>query len=462
VQAALVLVGLSLQAWSEQRFPPPDFESGYKLPITRTPLPRSLLLEYLDVVVLMAALGLASYLVLKRRSRRGVFALSLFSLGYFGFYRKGCICAIGSVQNVALSFVSSGYVLPLTALAFFLAPLVVSLFAGRSFCAAVCPHGALQDLVLLKPLNVPNWLEEGLGLIPYLFLGAGVAVAAAGGTFLICRYDPFVPLFRRSGNLPMLVFGGGLLALGLFVGRPYCRFLCPYGALLKLGAKVSKWRVTITPDVCTQCRLCEPACPYGAIRYPTEGSAMRQATVSLAGLGGLAAERRRLGWLLLLVPAFLAAGAVLGWNLGVPASKLSPTVALAERYLTEQKNPVPLGVQTAAALSLMRADQDPPGLLKSAIQIRQRFQWAGLAFGVWAGLVIGCKLIGLSIRAQRSGYEPDRGACVACARCFAYCPSERVRCGLVAEDGAAMEGQTSRAEAALVRKTGAAVGEGAR
>src|SRR5579862_664329 len=116
VQAALVLLGLSFRVWGEQRFPPPDFESGYKLPVTRTPLPRSLSLEYLDVVVLVIALGLASYLVLKQRSRKGVFALSLFSLAYFGFYRKGCICAIGSVQNVALSLVPSGYALPLTAL----------------------------------------------------------------------------------------------------------------------------------------------------------------------------------------------------------------------------------------------------------------------------------------------------------------------------------------------------------
>ena len=66
----------------------------------------------------------------------------------------------------------------------------------------------------------------------------------------------------------MVLSGAALLLLGVFVGRPYCRFLCPYGALLKLGAIVAKWRVRVTPDYCTQCRLCEASCPFGAMREP--------------------------------------------------------------------------------------------------------------------------------------------------------------------------------------------------
>jgi formate hydrogenlyase subunit 6/NADH:ubiquinone oxidoreductase subunit I len=46
-------------------------------------------------------------------------------------------------------------------------------------------------------------------------------------------------------------------------------------------------------------------------------------------------------------------------------------------------------------------------------------------------LVIGAKLISLSLRRQRGDYEPDRGACVACARCVEYCPNELSRRGVV-------------------------------
>jgi NosR/NirI family nitrous oxide reductase transcriptional regulator len=420
-----VLVWLVMMAvpavLGEQRFPPPDFESGHQLPATPVPPARSLYLEYLDVAVLVLALGLATCFVLKHRSRKAILGLSLFSLGYFGFYRKGCVCAIGAVQNVAVALSDPAYALPLPALAFFVLPLVVALFAGRAFCAGVCPHGALQDLVLIKPVTVPRWLEQGLSLVPYIYLGAGVALAAAGGAYIICRYDPFVPLFRLSGSMSLLLAGAGFLLLGMFVGRPYCRFLCPYGALLRVGAAVSKWRVTITPGACTRCRLCEEACPYGAIREPT---------VTPSGSAALTVDRRRLTWMLLLLPVLVVAGGFVGSSLAPMAARVHPSVALSERYLREKANPVPLGVQSAAALALNRAEQNPKELLSRAVEIRQRFGRAGLIFGWWMGLVVAVKLIGLSLHQNRADYEPDRGACLGCGRCFAYCPEERVRAGL--------------------------------
>jgi len=360
---------LSATAFSEQRFPPPDFESGYHLPLTATPAPRADCMQYVDVTVLLCALALALWLVYRSRSRRGITALSIFSLAYFGFYRKGCVCAIGSVQNVALALCDAHYVLPLTVLVFFLAPLLVALFAGRAFCAAVCPQGGIQDLVLIKPLKVPAWLEAALGLIPYLFLGVGVIFAATGNGFLICRFDPLVPFFRFNGSLLMISLGVAFLVVGMFVGRPYCRFLCPYGALLRVVTVAAKWRVRVTPDTCTQCALCQPACPFGAMREPTpqKGEPLNVA-------------RRRLTGLLLLLPVLMG---LCAWG----GSKL----ALASHFK----------------------------------------ELGGWIFGAWTGLVFGGKWIALSVRHNRTDFEPDSGACFACARCFETCPSERMRRGLI-------------------------------
>ncbi len=418
----MVWVGGESAALADARFPPPEFESGHVLPTTATPSPRSLTLQYVDVAALLGALGLACYLVHRRRSRRGIVVLSLFSLVYFGFYRQGCICAIGAVQNVALALGDPTYALPLTVVLFFFAPLVVALFAGRTFCAAVCPHGALQDLVLVKPVKVPAWLDHGLGVVPFLFLGAGLAFAATGSAFVICRYDPFVPLFRLTGSSTLLALGGAFVVLSLFVGRPYCRFLCPYGALLRLAALASKWRVRITPDFCTQCRLCEEACPYGAIREPVLTPTTPEA---------LAPARRRLGWLLLLLPVLLVVGGWLGSKGSVPFSKVHPTVALAERYAQTNKPTVMPNPPTPDSLALGRAERDAPQLVAAAVDIRRRFVLSGWLFGGWTALVIVVKLIGLSVRPDRAEFEPDRGACVACARCFLSCPNERVRLGLL-------------------------------
>ena len=433
----LLLSLLTGVAIAEQRFPPPDFEGGHQLPVTTTPAARAVVLQYLDVAVLAASLGLASWLIYKRRSRKGLMALSIFSLLYFGFWRKGCVCAIGSLQNVSLALCDRSYAVPLGVVAFFVLPLVVALFAGRSFCAGVCPHGALQDLVLLKPMKVPPWLEQALSVLPYIYLGVGVLFAATGSAFIICQYDPFVPIFRLNGRTLMVLSGAALLLLGVFVGRPYCRFLCHYGALLKLGAIVAKWRVRVTPDYCTQCRLCEASCPFGAIREPESSPVGAQALVK---------DRRRLAWMLALLPVLLAGGGWLGSQFSAPASRLHPTVSLADQLVLAGETAPKLGALSPDDLALERARQTPKEILTEAAGIRRRFDIGGWIFGAWVGLVIGAKLISLSVRRKRTDYEPDRGDCFACARCFEYCPNELARRGLMpaaipALGGSAIAGQ---------------------
>ncbi len=267
VSAAVLLC--AADATGAQRFPPPDFESGYQMPTMTQPHPAQTWRELADVAVLVGALSLASYFAVWKRSRKSVAWLAVFSLVYFGFYRKGCICPVGSVQNVTLSIFDSSYTLPVTVALFFAVPLVFALLFGRVFCGAVCPLGVVQDVVLIKPVRVPKALGQVLGMVPYVYLGLAVLFAATGTMFVVCRYDPFVGFFRLSGTLPMLVVGGVVLLLATVVGRPYCRFLCPYGVLLSLCSRFAWRRVSITPDVCVQCSLCEDACPFDAIRTPT-------------------------------------------------------------------------------------------------------------------------------------------------------------------------------------------------
>lgn len=411
----------SAVVFAEQRFPPPEFESGHQVPVTSVPNARTVILQYMDLAVLAGCLALATWLVFEKRSRRGLFWLGLFSLGYFGFYRKGCVCSIGSIQNVALALGTSNYTLPLTVLGFFLLPLLFALFSGRVFCSSVCPHGALQDLVLIKPLKVPSWLEQGLTVLPFVYLGAGIIFALTGSAFIICQFDPFVPLFRLSGRTLMVLTGIALLLLGTFVGRPYCRFLCPYGALLKIAGAVTKRRVRITPTICTQCRLCESACPFGAMREPESARSDPQF---------FASDRTRLGWLLLLLPVLVAVGAIVGKQFSGAASTQNSKVRLAQRLLVESAN-APTGAPNAEDLELARGQQNSQEILAEAAEIQKRFTWSGIAFGAWVGLVIGVKLISLSIRRNRTDYEPDSAACVACARCFESCPNELARRGLI-------------------------------
>jgi len=411
----IVLQTLSLDALGELRFPPPEFESGYRFPQTTSPAARSAVYEYVDAAVLLATLLLATYLILKRRSRRAVYALMIFALLYFGFWRDGCICPIGAIQNVTLTVFDSGYAIPISAGIFFVLPLVFTLFVGRTFCGAVCPLGAIQDAVLLHPVAVPRWLESGLRLGAYTYLGTAVLFAAIGNSFLICRYDPFIGFFRLTGNWNVLIIGTALLLIGLFIGRPYCRFLCPYGVLLRQMSRLSKWRVTITPNECIKCRLCEGACPFGAIREPTGDWPQGEYKIA----------KRRLALFLLLLPILVVSGGWGGYTLKERLARVHPKVRTAERVYLEETGKVE--GTTNASKAFRATGRTSEELYQEATAIRGRFALGGALLGGFIGLVVAGKLVALSVQRRRSDYEADRAGCFACGRCYQYCPKERER-----------------------------------
>ena len=337
------------------------------------------------------------------------------ALFYFGFWRDGCICPVGAIQNVTLTVFDSTYAIPLAAAAFFVIPLVFTLFNGRIFCGAVCPLGAIQDAVLIHPVDVPRWLESGLRLLAYTYLGAAVLFAAIGSAFLICRYDPFVGFFRLSGNWNILILGVCLLVIGLFVGRPYCRFLCPYGVILRHLSRLSKRRVTITPSECIKCRLCEEACPFGAIREPTEDWPEGEYKIA----------KRRLALFLVLLPVLVAAGGWGGYLLKERLARVHPRVRTAERVYLEESGQV-TGT-TDASDAFRTTGQTSESLYAEATAIRHQFALGGALLGGFIGFVAGGKLIALSVRRRRTEYEADPASCFACGRCYTYCPKEHER-----------------------------------
>lgn len=240
----------------------------YVTPQVQHPRPRSLAWQIADVALLAVALSVSAWLALWRRRRAGLVAVSVFCLAYFGFYREGCICPVGATQNVAVALVDWRYAVPHYVVATFVLPLAAALLFGRVFCSGVCPLGAIQELVTLRAVTVPPRLDRALGAFKWIYLAVAIYYAvlpAASRDFVICRFDPFVGLFRFTGTAWMLLTGGALLAVGVVVGRPYCRWLCPYGALLSAFSRYAWRSFSITPDRELDCGLCQSACPYGAI-----------------------------------------------------------------------------------------------------------------------------------------------------------------------------------------------------
>jgi NosR/NirI family nitrous oxide reductase transcriptional regulator len=409
------IIFISLLFWqmvllAQDRFPRPEFESGHVYPTNQMPTQRAPGWEYFDVAVLIGALSVTSWLALKKRSRQGLIWMSVFSLAYFGFYRHGCICAVGSVQNVSLALFNEGYSIPLSALLFFIIPLLFALAYGRVFCAGVCPLGAIQELTGIKPVKLPKSAEVILASVPFIYLGTAVLFSVTNSQFIICRYDPFVGIFRLDAPYTMIVFGILLLLAGIFINRPYCRFLCPYGVLLNIFSRFAGRHLTITPAECTNCRLCEEVCPYDAI-IPSDTEEKREEPEK---------SRRRFILYFLLVPVFAVAGAVLLYNLAPALSGANSTVRLAREIRAEKKS----GIESALkdVIAFKESGKTESILFEEEAIIIKRFinasPWAGMFLGISLGIGMGS----FTIRTKRSEYKPHQGKCYSCGRCFKYCP----------------------------------------
>lgn len=422
VIAAAVLATVAVPdvvSQSLDRFPRPEFESDYVMPETQFPAARSQTLEYVDAAVLALTLAAAALIVLRVRRRLLLVLVSVFAVAYFGFVRRGCVCPIGAIQNVAYAVFNEDYRIPAVVLVFFALPLGTALLYGRIFCSGVCPLGALQDLLLVKAVRVPKPVDAALRLLPIVYLAGAVLLAATGSDFIICRFDPFIGIFRVGANIGMAVVGAGMLLLGMFVARPYCRYFCPYGVLLGWASLLSHRHASITPSECVHCRLCENVCPVDAIDPPTSERSGPQT------LSELRRRRRSLGLAIAAVPVLTIGFAALGYGTHAVLARTHRDVRLADRIRAEEEGTVE-GL-TEESEAFRASTSRPEELFADAAGVIDRYRsGAPLAAG-FVGFAFGATLVRVRIRKRNPDYEPNRRTCVSCGRCFSACPVEHAR-----------------------------------
>ncbi len=407
----LFLAGRGLAA--QNRFPKPDFESGYTYPDHSYPVPNEALWTTLDILLLVVMMSIVAWAVIKKRQRKPIVWISLLSVAYFGFFRSGCVCSIGAIQNVSLALADPGYVMPLSVLLFFILPVLFAFLFGRVFCAGVCPLGALQEIVNVKNYRLSKAVTTLLGMIPWIYLIFAILYAVTRSSFIICRFDPFIGIFRLGGDIGLITFGILLLVAAVFTGRPFCRFICPYGALLSLFSRVSLWRPALTQKKCINCELCHNACPVDAIMPPYENRVKESRTRGV----------HRILIYLTVLPLLAIAGALLMNLASDSLSQGNKEVRLYGMVMEQETNP-----QDRLSPEL-EAFYGQGGTIESlrekAENTIQEFKLYGTVAGALIGLVIGFSLIGLSVKRTRKTYEINGTTCVSCARCFSYCPQNQ-------------------------------------
>lgn len=141
--------------------------------------------------------------------------------------------------------------------------IALALVFGRVICGQVCPVGAVQELMYFVPVKKYGRAESRTSVavrtgVFAIFLVAGLGLSV--NLLALIGLSDFFHLTVASASF-FVFFGIVLLSATLY--RPFCRYVCPYGALLAPAASKAFLQIRRT-DTCIDCGRCERACPTGA------------------------------------------------------------------------------------------------------------------------------------------------------------------------------------------------------
>lgn len=189
-------------------------------------------------------------------------------------------CPVGTIQSLISLGTIPIYTMGLLAF--------VGSMVGRMSCGWICPFGFLQELAY----KVPIWklkISNRYAALSYAFLGLVLLYPLAmfliqGPVEKFTLFCKLCPVGTLEGGIPsMLLYEGlrkqiGLLfiskvsilmvliALVTMIKMPFCRFICPLGAIFSLFNPISRVRLDVD-DSCTKCGRCAKACPVDAEIY---------------------------------------------------------------------------------------------------------------------------------------------------------------------------------------------------
>ena len=110
--------------------------------------------------------------------------------------------------------------------------------AGRSghYCANICPFGSAQELagkLSRRKLRITPRVLKLLSVLRNLLWGVLMALLLTGTCTAWIDYELFTAFLYSSASVWVTVLAALFLVLSVWVPRPYCRFVCPTGALIK-------------------------------------------------------------------------------------------------------------------------------------------------------------------------------------------------------------------------------------
>lgn len=156
--------------------------------------------------------------------------------------------------------------------------LLMSVLAKKSFCSWLCPVGSVSEAgwkvgkrVFARNFTMWRWLDIPLRGLKYLLLAFFVKIllidmpASAIASFLHSSYwslsDVKMLHFFTQISMTTLVVVVTTAVLSLLYKNFWCRYLCPYGALLGLVSMLSPFKIRRDVSTCIDCQQCSKTCP---------------------------------------------------------------------------------------------------------------------------------------------------------------------------------------------------------
>lgn len=185
------------------------------------------------------------------------------------------LCPFGGVVSLYQYLTVGTFVQKIHESSFVLMVLVLFLgvLFGPVFCGWICPLGTIQEWfgMIGKKIfkhrynhSIPYRIDRVLRYLRYGVLAWVVYMTAYSGVLVFSNIDPYYALFNFwTGEAAI----GGIIIIvitllgSLFMERPWCKYACPYGALLGLTNLFRIFSIRRKESTCIQCKLCTQACP---------------------------------------------------------------------------------------------------------------------------------------------------------------------------------------------------------
>jgi len=195
------------------------------------------------------------------------------------------ICPFGGVVSLYQFIAAGTYVRKIHSAAFVLMWIVFALtvFLGPVFCGWICPLGSIQEWfgklgkkIFKRRFNrmIPYKIDRILRYLRYVMLGWVVYMTAVTGTLVFSDIDPYFALFnfwRSEVAIGGVIILAVVLVLSLIVERPFCKYACPYGAVLGVFNSFRIFKIRRRPSTCIDCKACDRSCPMN-IPVSTSGA----------------------------------------------------------------------------------------------------------------------------------------------------------------------------------------------